>query len=145
MSRELLAIIRCVSRELLRLTKVNLRVNIIVMKKEIKFYHRSLGDCPVQLFLDALPGKVAQKVIWVLGLVEDLERVPAQYFCKLSDSEDIWEFRIKLGSNIYRLLAFWDGNKVVLTHGFIKKTQKTPFQEIERAKSYRNDYFGKRG
>lgn len=115
------------------------------MKKEIKFYRKSPSDCPVQEFLDSLQGKVAQKVIWVLGLVEDLERVPAQYFCKLADTEDIWEFRIKLGSNIYRVLAFWDGNVVVVTHGFIKKTQKTPPQEIERAENYRHDYFSKKG
>ncbi len=115
------------------------------MKKEIIFYSKSSGERPVQVFLDALPAKVAQKVIWVLSLVEDLERVPAQYFCKLADTENIWEFRIKLGSNIYRVLAFWDGNKVVLTHGFIKKTQKTPPQEIVRAESYRRDHLGKRG
>jgi phage-related protein len=115
------------------------------MKKEIIFYSKSSGERPVQVFLDALPAKVTQKVIWVLSLVEDLERVPAQHFCKLADTENIWEFRIKLGSNIYRVLAFWDGNKVVLTHGFIKKTQKTPPQEIERAESYRRDHLGKRG
>jgi phage-related protein len=122
-----------------------LHVNIESVKKEIKFYRKSFSDCPVQAFLDSLQGKVAQKVIWVLGLVEDIERVPAQYFCKLADTEGIWEFRIKLGRNIYRVLAFWDGNLVVVTHGFIKKTQKTPLQEIERAENYRQDYFSKKG
>ena len=96
------------------------------MKKEITFYHKVSGECPVQGFLDSLPGKVAQKVIWVLSVAEDLERVPAQYFCKLADTQDIWEFRIKLGSNIYRVLGFWDEHRIVLTQGFIKKTQKTP-------------------
>jgi phage-related protein len=115
------------------------------MKKEIKFYYRSSEECPVQLFLEALPGKTAQKIIWVLGLVEELDRVPAQYFCKLSGTEDIWEFRVKLGTNIYRILAFLDGNQVVLSHGFIKKTQKTPMQEIDRAEVSRRDYFRKRG
>ena len=62
----------------------------------------------------------------------------------MADTEDIWEFRIKLGSNIYRVLSFWDGNKIVLTHGFIKKTQKTPVQEIERAEDYRRDYLKRR-
>jgi phage-related protein len=114
------------------------------MKKETVFYRKVSGECPVEEFLDSLPSKVAQKVIWVLKLVEDLERVPPQYFCKLADTEDIWEFRIKLGSNIYRVLGFWDANQVVLTHGFIKKTQKTPPQEIDRAESYRKDHFTRR-
>ncbi len=116
----------------------------MAMKKETTFYQKASGEYPVQVFLDSLPGKVAQKVIWVLSLVEDLERVPAQYFCKMADTQDIWEFRIKLGSNIYRVLSFWDGNKIVLTHGFIKKTQKTPVQEIERAEDCRRDYLRRR-
>jgi hypothetical protein len=59
------------------------------------------GKCPVDDFLNALPGKVAQKVAWVLRLLEDLERVPATYFKKLIGTEDIWECRIQYGSNIY--------------------------------------------
>ena len=114
------------------------------MNKEIVFFTKSSGECPVQVFLDSLPAKVAQKVVWVLNLAEDLEYVPAQYFCKLSGAENIWEFRIKLGSNIYRVFAFMEGYKIVLTHGFIKKTQQTPSQEIERAQNYRKDYLSRR-
>jgi len=88
-----------------------------------------------------LPSKATQKILWVLKLLEDLDRVPAQYFTKMSGTEDIWECRIKLGSNIYRIFAFWDGDKIILTHGFIKKTQKIPPQEIEKAENYKKDYF----
>ena len=98
----------------------------------------------VEDFLDSLPGKVAQKIVWVLNLVEDLERLPAQYFCKLVDTDNIWEFRVKWGSNIYRVFAFMDGNKVVVTNGFIKKTQKSPAHEIEKAKNYKKDYLSRR-
>ncbi len=122
-----------------------MHVNLEAMKKEIVFYHKLSGECPVQVFLDLLPGEVARKIVWVLRLVEDLDRVPVQYFCKLADTQEIWEFRIKLGSNIYRVLSFWDGNKIVLTHGFIKKTQKTPLQEIVRAENSRKDYLMRRG
>ena len=115
-----------------------------MMKKEIIFYRKPNGECPVEHFLDSLPSKVAQKVVWVLNLVEDLERVPAQYFCKLADTDNIWEFRIKLGSNIYRVFAFMDGNKVVVVNGFIKKTQKSPVNEIERAENYKRDYLSRR-
>ncbi len=115
------------------------------MKKEILFYKKSDGDCPVEEFLDSLLPKVAQKVVWVLNLIEDLERVPSHYFCKLTDTDNIWEVRTKLGSSIFRIFAFFDGHKIVLTHGFVKKTQKTPQGEIEKAENFKKDYFQRGG
>ena len=73
-----------------------------------------------------------------------MERVPAQYFCKMSGTDDIWECRIKLGSNIYRIFAFWDTDEVILTHGFIKKSQKTPPNEIKRAEEYKKEHLQRR-
>jgi phage-related protein len=93
------------------------------------------GKCPVDDFLNALPGKVAQKVAWVLRLLEDL-----------IGTENIWECRIQYGSNIYRIFCFFDSHSlVVLTHGFEKKNMKTPRQEIERAETYRRDYLNRKG
>jgi len=113
--------------------------------KTIIFYKTSEGKCPVQDFLDSLPGKVAQKVTWVLSLIEDLAVVPATYFKKLVGTEEIWECRIQFASNIYRIFCFFEGNSVVvLTNGFAKKTQRTPQQEIERAEAYRRDYLKRR-
>ena len=114
------------------------------MNKEIVFYRKPNGECPVADFLDSLPGKVVQKILWVLNLVEDMPRVPAKYFCKLADSENIWEFRIKLGSNIYRIFAFMDGYHVVVTNGFVKKTQKSPINEIAKAEHYKKDHLSRR-
>ena len=114
-------------------------------KRTVLFYKKLNGDCPLEKFLDSLPSKAAQKVVWVLKLAQDLEHIPAKYFTKLSTIEDIWEFRIKFGSNIYRVFAFQDGKSLVLTHGFIKKTQKTPYPEIERAQKYRDDHFKEKG
>jgi phage-related protein len=111
------------------------------MKREVLFYRKSSGECPVEEFLDSLSAKTARKVVWVLTLAEDLERVPAHYFCKLADTDDIWEFRVKLGSNIFRVFAFWDDSRIILTHGFVKKTQKTPPEEIRRAENFKEDYF----
>ncbi len=111
------------------------------MEKKIIFYRTANDQCPVEYFLDCLPPKAAQKVVWVLQLTVQLNRVPTRYFCKLQGQEDLWECRIKLGSNIYRIFAFWDANKIILTHGFVKKSQKTPYLEIERAKSYQKDYW----
>jgi len=113
--------------------------------KTVIFYKTADGKCPIQDFLDSLPGKVAQKVAWVLSLLEDLEVVPPTYFKKLADTEEIWECRIQFASNAYRIFCFFEGNSVViLTHGFAKKTQKTPRQEIERAEAYRRDYLKRR-
>jgi phage-related protein len=113
--------------------------------KTVIFYKTAEGKCPVRDFLDSLPGKVAQKVAWVLSLLEDLEVVPSTYFKKLVGTEEIWECRVQFASNAYRIFCFFEGNSVViLTHGFAKKTQKTPQQEIERAEAYRRDYLKRR-
>lgn len=111
------------------------------MGKTIIFYKTADGKCPVRDFVDSLPGKAAQKVTWVLALIEDLEFVPSTYLKKLVDSEDIWECRIQIGSNAYRIFCFFNGHFVVLTHGIVKKTQKTPRGEIKRAEAHKRDYF----
>jgi len=64
------------------------------MPGEIVFYRTASGHCPVEEFLDSLSGKKAQKVTWVLRLVEELEFVPPQYFQKRVSTEDLWEVRV---------------------------------------------------
>lgn len=113
--------------------------------RNVKFYRTNDGKCPVQEFLDSLPAKAAQKVTWVLKLLEDVAIVPASYFKKLVNTDEIWECRVQFGSNAYRLFCFFIGNSVVvLTHGISKKSQKTPKQEIERAEAYRKEYMSRR-
>ncbi len=112
------------------------------VKRTIRFYRTSSGKCPVEELLDSLSGKAAQKVTWGLHLIEELEAIPEQYLKKLAN--DIWECRIQFGGNTYRVLCFFDGSVVVLTHGFQKKTRKTPRIEIEKAESYRSDYTHRR-
>jgi phage-related protein len=114
------------------------------VNRTVIFYKTVDGKCPVQEFLDSLPEKVAQKIAWVLRLLEDLQIVPSFYFKKVVGTEEIWECRILFGSNAYRIFCFFIGNTVVLTHGFAKKTQKTPIQEIERAVAYRRDFLRRR-
>lgn len=109
--------------------------------KEIIFYRTPGGKSPVEEFLDSLTDKQAQKAAWVLRLVKELDHVPAEYFKKLINTEEIWEVRIRSGNNTFRILGFFDGNKfVILTNGFVKKTQKTPKREIELAESRRKEY-----
>jgi len=99
----------------------------------------------VRDFLDSLPAKAAQKVTWVLSLLEDLEFIPSTYFKKLTGSKEIWECRVQFGSNAYRLFCFFVANSVVvLTHGFIKKSQKTPKNEIDKAEAYKQDFLRRR-
>lgn len=112
--------------------------------REIVFYRMESGVCPVEEFLDSLTGKQAQKAAWVLRLVEELDSVPAQYFKKLSGTDDIWEVRIQMGGEIIRLLGFFYGSRfVVLTNGFAKKTRKTPDKEIELAERRKRDYMSR--
>jgi phage-related protein len=110
--------------------------------REIIFYETASGQKPIEKFIDQLSAKQAQKAAWVLKLVEDLDRVSAQYFKKLVNTEDLWEVRVRAGSNTFRLIGFFDGSAlVVLAHAFQKKTQKTPKADIRIAEDRKNDYF----
>jgi phage-related protein len=113
--------------------------------RTVEFFRLPNGKCPVEEFLDSLTGKQAQKVLWVLRLIEELDVVPRQYFKKLIDNEGIWEVRIHIGNNIFRLLGFFDrGTLLILTNGFAKKTQKTPPQEIALAIRRKEEYLARR-
>lgn len=109
--------------------------------KRIDFYKTATGGSPVDEFLDTLSVSQVNKVLWVLKLVREFEPVPSQYFTKLVNTDDIWEVRVQLAGNIFRLLGFFEGNRVViLTNGFQKKTQKTPKREIELAEARKREY-----
>lgn len=76
-----------------------------------------------------------------MGLLEDLDDVPSTFFKKLVGTNEIWECRIQLGSNSFRIFCFFIKNaSVVLTHGFVKKSQKIPKREINKAEAYRKDF-----
>ena len=103
------------------------------------------GKCPVEDFLDNLTDKQAKKVTWVLRIIRDINPIPAQYFKKLVNTEDIWEVRVTLGNNIFRFLGFFDGEDfIVLTNGFQKKSRKTPKDEIKLAEQRKREYLKRR-
>jgi phage-related protein len=113
--------------------------------RRIEFYRTINGASPVEDFLETLDDNQARKVLWVLRLIRELNPIPSNYFSKLVNMEDIWEVRVQFGGNIFRLLGFfYDANLIVLTHGFQKKTQKTPKQHIELAESRKRDYLSRR-
>lgn len=124
----------------LNIDKVHVYVNLAIMRK-INFYRTDDDKCPIEEFLDSLNSKQVQKVAWVLQLVEELEVVPTTYLKKLVSTDDIWEIRVQVGGNIFRLFGFFDhDNLVILNHGFQKKAQKTPPKEIKIAESRKKDY-----
>jgi hypothetical protein len=59
--------------------------------REVIFYRTDSERCPIEEFLDSLSGKQAQKVLWVLRLIQELDSVPSQYLKKLVNTDDIWE------------------------------------------------------
>ena len=113
------------------------------MYRKVSFYTTADGKCPVAEFIDSQPAKVAQKIAWVLKAVQEIEKVPKTYFKKISDT-DFYEVRIELSGNIYRLLGFFhNGNIVILTNGFQKKTQKTPENELDICEKRMKDYINR--
>ena len=93
-------------------------------------------------FIAKLDQKTARKIIYNIDLAEQTN--DPRLFKKLQN--DIWEFRTKYAGLQIRLLAFWDktDNKetlVIATHGFVKKVDKVPSNEIERAEQIKDKYF----
>ncbi len=67
-------------------------------------------------------------------MVEDLQRVPETYLKHIENTDGLYEIRVQLASDIFRIFCFFDQEQlVVLANGFQKKTQKTPKKEIESA------------
>jgi len=93
-------------------------------------------------FFDKLKPEVKKKLNWTLQLVATLERLPEKYFKHLSGTTGLYEIRVEVGSDIYRVFSFFDkGQLVVLVNGFQKKTQKTPKSEIDLAEKLKKEYF----
>ena len=84
-------------------------------------------------FLKEQPAKVQDKIFKIIEAIETLEHVPSNYLKHLVGTEGLYEARIQLGSNIWRVFCFFDGEKlVVLMNGFQKKTQKTPKMKFKK-------------
>jgi phage-related protein len=96
-------------------------------------------------FLKKQPTKVQDKIFKVIEAIETLERVPSNYLKSLEGTNGLYEARIQLGNNIWRIFCFFDrGKLVVLLNGFTKKTQKTPPNEIKKALLLMKAYYENR-
>ena len=112
--------------------------------KKIKFYKTLSGKSPIEDFLDSLSSKDAQKVVWVLRLIEEVESVSTKFYKQLSNSDGIIEVRAQIGKNNFRLLGFEHRDTfVILTNGFKKKDQKVPRSEILLAQQRKNEYLSR--
>jgi phage-related protein len=93
-------------------------------------------------FYESLPDSARKKINFVLDLIRSLERIPSKFLKHIEDTDGLYEIRVEVGSNIYRIFCFFDrGNIVILTNGFQKKTQKTPRSEIEKALRIMKEYY----
>jgi len=108
------------------------------------FYDLPDGTEPAKDFLDELDEKMFAKLIRAIGVLKAGGVMVREPYSKHLD-DGIFEVRAQVGSNISRVLYFFfTGKQFVLTHGFIKKTQKTPPSEIEKAKKYRHEYLNRK-
>jgi phage-related protein len=106
-------------------------------KRELYFFKNYF-----EVFYDKQNEKVKKKIIWTLKVIEDLDMIPAVYLKHIKNSIGLYEIRIQVGNNIYRVFCFFDmDNLVVIGHGFQKKSQKTPKQQIEKAKQIKKEYY----
>lgn len=117
----------------------------IMISYEVLFYEKENGECPVEEFLSSLDIKMRVKMIGLLEILEEKGNMLREPYSKHLE-DGIFEIRCKVGNNITRVLYFfyYEG-KIILTNGFIKKTQKTPSAEITLAKNRRKDYIERMG
>lgn len=112
---------------------------------EVEFYEKEDGTIPVRDFLESLDVKMSAKMHLSIQLLKYSGFQLREPYSKSLD-DGILELRAKSGNNISRVLYFFVvGNKAILTNGFIKKTTRTPKNEIDRAKRYRADYLKRKG
>ena len=106
-------------------------------KRNIQVYKNHFWD----FYYNQTP-EVQEKIDWIIGLVRSLKIVPKKYFEHITGSDGLYEIRIKVGSNIFRVFCFFDeGNMIILLSGFQKKTQKTPKKEIKKAMRLKQEYY----
>ena len=109
-------------------------------KRNIFFYKHYYLD-----FYKKQTSVVQKKLNWTIELIMTIEMVPKKYFSHMEDTDALFEIRVELGSNIFRVFSFFDeGNLVILLNGFQKKSQKTPKNEIELAEKLKKEYFNEK-
>ena len=108
-------------------------------ERQIIAYKRYFLD-----FYEELPENVQAKIEWTLNLIQVTSQVPEKYFKHMTGTKGLYEIRVEVASNIYRIFSFFDkGNLVILLNAYQKKTQKIPLSVLNRAKKLKFEYFNK--
>lgn len=95
-----------------------------------------------ETFLLKQPKRIQDKIFKVVEIIETIQHVPKSYLSPISGEKGLYETRIRLGSNIWRVFCFFErGNLVILLNGFTKKSQKTPAKEIKKAAQLMKAYY----
>ena len=110
----------------------------------ISYYETSDGEYPAEEFILSQNVKMRAKIFRILELLEEKGNALRMPYSEHLD-DGIFQIRAQVGNDITRVLYFFVvGHEVILTNGFVEKTQETPPAEIELAKKYRADYFNRR-
>ena len=113
------------------------------MDYTVEYYEKDDGSRPAEEFILSQDNKMQAKIFKNLELLEIRGNELREPFSKHIE-DGIFEIRNKVGNDITGIFYFFViGQKIILTNGFIKKTQKTPKAEIALAKKYRNDYLNR--
>jgi phage-related protein len=106
-------------------------------KRELFFF-----DDYFEQFYNKQTDKVKKKILWTFRVIKELDKIPETYLKHLKNTTGLYEIRVQVGSNIFRIFCFCDiDNLIVIGHGFQKKTQKTPKQQIEKAEQIKKLYY----
>lgn len=109
----------------------------MIKERQIIFYKQYFQD----LYLE-VNDSVKEKIGYVFRIIKTVNQVSEKFLKHIEGSDGLYEIRIEVSSNIYRIFCCFDkGNLVVLFNAFQKKTQKTPKQEIELAEKLKKEYF----
>ena len=110
------------------------------MTREIQFYKKYFVD-----FYLSLDSNVQEKIEYVFKVIRTVDRIPQKFLKHIENTDGLYEIRIKVGSDIYRVFCCFDEGKIViLFNGFQKKSQKTPKKEIDKALKLKQEYFNKK-
>jgi len=107
----------------------------------VVLYETPSGATPVEAFLDSLPPKIYRKAFWTLHTIQTLGRAHSHYFKAMKGTGGLYEVRVSAARGALRLLGFFAPESLfVLLHGFLKKTQHTPSNEIAIARQRKDEY-----
>ena len=104
--------------------------------RSVFFYKNYFTD-----FYNRQKQKVKDKIIWTLRLIETQKQVPENYLKHVEGTDGLYEIRVQLGSDIFRIFCFFEvGKLIVLVNGFQKKTNRTSKSELEKALKIKKEY-----